>query len=162
VAIVVNVGTVMGAGISANVTDVNVLSWPRADVAGPHSAGIEASREWAVVSLGRVRVWAKVPLPWRARRRRRGAALAPLKLCAGSRSRTLISHHLHPLVLASCSLSSFAFAMPPLLALPARPRLRRHDVELDTLQRFPRAAPPSRRGGPASSAHRCRRVEGPR
>jgi hypothetical protein len=52
--------------------------------------------------------------------------------------------------------------MPPPLALPTRLRLRRRDVELDVLQRVPRAAPLSRRGGPASSAHRRLGVEGSR
>jgi hypothetical protein len=43
VVVVVNVDVVMGVGISANVTDVTVPSRSRADVAGPYSAGIEAS-----------------------------------------------------------------------------------------------------------------------
>jgi hypothetical protein len=62
-------------------------------------------------------------------------------------------------VAESCS---FASAVPPLLALPARSRLRRHDVQLDMLQHVPRATPPSRRGGPASSADRRHGVEGSR
>jgi hypothetical protein len=103
------------------------------------------------------RVWAKVPLTRRARRQRRGAALAPLKPRVRRRFRTLLSHCLLPLALTSRSPSSFASAVPPLLALPAHPRLRRHDVELDTLQRFSRAASTSRRGGAASSTHRRRR-----
>jgi hypothetical protein len=44
-------------------------------------------------------------------------------------------------VAESCS---FASAVPPLLALPARSRLRRRDVQLDVLQHVPRATPPSR------------------
>jgi hypothetical protein len=41
----VNVGAVMGAGISADVMDMII----------PYSAGTEASHEWAVVLLGRAR-----------------------------------------------------------------------------------------------------------
>jgi hypothetical protein len=88
-------------------------------------------------------VWAKVSLTRLARRRRRGAAPAPLKLRVGRRFRTLLSHHLLPLALASCSPRSFASAVPPLLALPTRPRLRHRDVERDALQRVLRATPPS-------------------
>jgi hypothetical protein len=51
-----DVDTVMGPGISTDVTDVTAPSGPRADSASPHSAGTEASREWVVVSLGRARV----------------------------------------------------------------------------------------------------------
>jgi hypothetical protein len=57
VAVVVNAGVVMGAGISANMKDMTVPSCPRADVAGPYSTGIEASCEWAAVLTGRARVW---------------------------------------------------------------------------------------------------------
>jgi hypothetical protein len=53
VAVVVNAGVVVGASILADVTDVTVPSWPRAGVAGPYSAGIEASCEWKPVSSGR-------------------------------------------------------------------------------------------------------------
>jgi hypothetical protein len=60
IAIVVNVGAVLGAGISADMTDVTV--------AGLYSAGTEALREWAAALLGRACVWAKVPLTRRARR----------------------------------------------------------------------------------------------
>jgi hypothetical protein len=55
-AVVVNVGAVMGAGISADVTDMTIPSCPHADSAGPYSAGTEASREWAVVSSRHARV----------------------------------------------------------------------------------------------------------
>jgi hypothetical protein len=67
VAVVVNAGVVVGAGISVNVTDVTIPSRPRAGVAGPYSAGIEASCEWAPVSPERARVWASVSLTRRAR-----------------------------------------------------------------------------------------------
>jgi hypothetical protein len=66
-AVVVIVGVVMGAGISA---DVTVPSWPRAESAGPYFAGTEALREWVVVSPGDAHMWAKVPLTRRARCRR--------------------------------------------------------------------------------------------
>jgi hypothetical protein len=49
--------------------------------------------------------------------------------------------------------STTAFCVPS-------PRLLRRNVELDAFQRVPRAAPPSRRGGLASSANRRRGVEG--
>jgi hypothetical protein len=65
-AVVVIVGVVMGAGISADVTDVTVPSWLRAESAGPYFAGTEALREWVVVSPGDAHVWAKVPLTRRA------------------------------------------------------------------------------------------------
>jgi hypothetical protein len=63
-------GVVMGAGISADVTDVTAPSSLRADSASLYTAGIEASREWAAVLPGHARVWAKVSLTRRARRRR--------------------------------------------------------------------------------------------
>jgi hypothetical protein len=66
VVVVVNVGVVVGTSISAAVMDVTVPSLPRTDIA----ARIEASREWVAVSPGRARVWTKVPLTQRARRRR--------------------------------------------------------------------------------------------
>jgi hypothetical protein len=69
---------------------------------------------------------------------------SPLKPCFGHGFRTLLSHHLLPLALASHSPCSFASAAPPLLAFPTRLRLHRRDVDLDALQRVPRAAPPSR------------------
>jgi hypothetical protein len=51
-----DVGAVMGAGISADVTDVTALSRPCVDSANPHPVGTEASREWVVVSPGRARM----------------------------------------------------------------------------------------------------------
>jgi hypothetical protein len=69
-AIVVNAGVVVDAVISADVTDMTIPSSPCTDVAGPYSAGIEASCEWVAVPPGGACVWANVPLTRRARRRR--------------------------------------------------------------------------------------------
>jgi hypothetical protein len=55
-AVVVDVGAVMGAGISADMTDVTAPSRLRVDSASPHSAGTEASRKWEVVSPERARM----------------------------------------------------------------------------------------------------------
>jgi hypothetical protein len=162
VAVVVNAGVVVDAVILADVTNVTVPSSPHTDVAGPFSAGIKASCEWVLVPQGGARAWANIPLTRWARHQRKGVAPAPLKPRVGRTFRTLPSHRLLPLALASRSPSYFASVVPPLLALPARPRLHCCDVELDTLQRFPRVAPPSRQGGPASSAHSRRGVEGSR
>jgi hypothetical protein len=52
----------MGAGISADATDVTVPSRLHTDSAGPYSTGTEASREWVVVLPGHAREWAKVSL----------------------------------------------------------------------------------------------------
>jgi hypothetical protein len=68
----------------------------------------------------------------------------PFKTVHRARVQDFSSHCLLPLALASCSQSSFASAVPTLLAFPTHPRLRRRDVELDALQRVLRAAPPSR------------------
>jgi hypothetical protein len=55
----------------------------------PYSAGIEASREWALVLPGHARAWANVSLyP------RRAAALFPFYPCVGHGFGTLLSHHL--------------------------------------------------------------------
>jgi hypothetical protein len=53
----------------------------------------------------------------------RGRA-CPFKPRVGHGFRTLLSHYLLPLALASRSPCIFTSAAPPLLALPARPRLR--------------------------------------
>jgi hypothetical protein len=60
VVIVVNAGVVVGVGISADVTDVVVPSCPRVGVAGPYSAGFEASCEWEPVSPRGMHAWANV------------------------------------------------------------------------------------------------------
>jgi hypothetical protein len=137
-AIVVNAGVVVDAVISADVTDVTIPSSPCTDVAGPYSTGIEASCEWVPVPPGGACVWpADTAGP---ASKVRGRAY-PFKIVHRAQVRTLLSHRLLPLALASRSLRSFASAAPPLLALPARPRLRHRDVELDALQLVLQAAP---------------------
>jgi hypothetical protein len=56
----------MGAGISADVTDMTAPSRPRSVSASLHVAGIEASGLNAAISPGHDREWAKVLLTWRA------------------------------------------------------------------------------------------------
>jgi hypothetical protein len=65
----------MGTGISADMADMTVPSLPHADIAGPYSAGTEASRELAVVSPEHAHMWAKVSLTRRARLRSEGPRL---------------------------------------------------------------------------------------
>jgi hypothetical protein len=65
--VVVNAGVVVGASISADVTDVTVPSRLRVGVAGPYSAGIEASWSERLFRRG-ARAWANVSLTRRARR----------------------------------------------------------------------------------------------
>jgi hypothetical protein len=80
----------------------------------------------------RARVWAKVPLTRGGASKARGR-MCPFKPVRRARIPNYASHYLLPLALASRSPFSLASAAPPLLALPARPRLRRRDVELDAL-----------------------------
>jgi hypothetical protein len=50
-----DMGVVVGAGISADVTDVTAPSRPRSVSASLHVTGVEASRLHAAISLGRAR-----------------------------------------------------------------------------------------------------------
>jgi hypothetical protein len=60
----------MGAGISADVTDMTAPSKLRSVSASLHITGVEASRLHVAVSPGRAREWAKVLLTQPARRQR--------------------------------------------------------------------------------------------
>jgi hypothetical protein len=62
-----DVGVVMGAGISADVTDMTAPSRPRSGSTSLHVTGIEALRLRAAVSPRRAREWAKVLLTRQAR-----------------------------------------------------------------------------------------------
>jgi hypothetical protein len=64
------VGAVVGAGISADVTDMTTPSRPRSVSASLHVVEVEALRLRVAALPGRAREWAKVLLTRRARRRR--------------------------------------------------------------------------------------------
>jgi hypothetical protein len=74
-----DVGAVVGAGISADVTDMTAPSRSRVGSASLRTTEIEVLRLRAAVSPGRARVWAKVLLTRRARHRRWRVRPAPLK-----------------------------------------------------------------------------------
>jgi hypothetical protein len=132
----VNAGEVVDAGISADVTDVTVRNDRAWENVGSCSAGIEASREWALVSSGRTRVGERFADTAGPAFKVSGRT-HPFLTARWARVRDFCFPLSPSFALASRSPCSSAFAAPPPLAPPDCPRLRRHDVELDAIQSVP-------------------------